>query len=245
MNRNLWAVRSSAFSLTETLVVIALLCVLLAILIPSAIRFLSTAKTVQCSNNLRQIGIAFQGYAQDHNGVIYLHYNSASGTTRWSDCLTGKAGGIMAGSSYFDGSEPPLVCPAVAPKKYKDPLTGYVYGSLPSGNDPAWMDPADEAAFNPFGTTFSRAVRLNKIEKPGSYWLLADSWSSQHQKQIYLIYAKKNNPTHVRLHLRHQGKANFLFADGSVRLLGPEDVTKLTPNPIQRAFDEKQQPLEF
>lgn len=245
MTTHLPSVRISAFSLSEMLFVLAVLGVLLAILIPSISSVLTNAKTVQCVSNLRQIGVAFHAYAQDHNGVIYLHYNSASGTTRWSDCLTGKAGGIMAGSSYLEGPEPPLVCPSVAPKKYKDPLTGYVYGSLPSGNDLTWMDPADEAAFNPFGTTFSRAVRLNKIEKPGSYWLLADSWSSQHAKQIYLIYAKKANPAHVRLHLRHHGKANFLFADESVRSLGPDDVTQLSPNPIQRAFDAKQQPVEF
>lgn len=240
-------IRIAAISLLEMLLVLAVFAVLLTFLIPNIWRFFDTAQTVRCVSNLRQIGVAFHAYAQDHRGVLYLHYNSASGTLRWSDCLTGKANNItvMTGPNYLEGRESALVCPVAAPKQYKDPLTGYVYGSLPSGNDLAWMDPEDEAAFNPFGTTFSRAIQLSRIQKPGSYWLLADSWSSQHLKQIYLIYAKKANPQHIRLHLRHGGKANFLFADGSVRSLGPKDVTQLSPNPIQRAFDEKQQPVDF
>lgn len=239
--------RVTALSLVEMLFLLAVLGVLMAVLIPNLVRFFNSAKAMQCVSNLRQIGVAFHAYAQDHNGVIYLHYNSASGTLRWSDCLTGKVNNItaMAGPNYLQGSESVLVCPTAAPKRYKDPLTGYVYGSLPSGNNLSFMDPADEAAFNPFGTTFSRAVRLSRIENPGHYWLLADSWSSNHLKQIYLIYAKRENPQHIRVHLRHNNKAGFLFADGSVRLLGSNDVMKLSPNPIERVFDENQNPIDF
>jgi prepilin-type N-terminal cleavage/methylation domain-containing protein/prepilin-type processing-associated H-X9-DG protein len=59
-----------AFTLIELLTVIAIIGVLAAILIPTIGRVRESAKSSTCTNNLRQIGMAIQGYASDNKGSL-------------------------------------------------------------------------------------------------------------------------------------------------------------------------------
>lgn len=60
-------VQRLSFSLTELLVVIALLAILMSLVSPSLRRALESAKAVQCGNQLKSIGVAFALYAGDNN----------------------------------------------------------------------------------------------------------------------------------------------------------------------------------
>src|SRR5688500_4388473 len=57
---------SHAFTLLELLIVIAIIMVLTALLLPAVQRGLLKGRQTQCLNNLRQIGIGFQSWAQEH-----------------------------------------------------------------------------------------------------------------------------------------------------------------------------------
>jgi len=63
-------VKGQAFTLVGLLVVIAIMAVLAALLLPVLANSKEKARSAQCVNNLRQWGLAFQMYADDHDDFL-------------------------------------------------------------------------------------------------------------------------------------------------------------------------------
>ena len=78
--------RSTAFTLIELLIVVAVIAVLAAMLLPTLQKAKSKAQQSVCSSNLRQIFLAFSTYALDSNDSIPIP--AANGDpTGWSTVL--------------------------------------------------------------------------------------------------------------------------------------------------------------
>ncbi|MBE0543768.1 MAG: DUF1559 domain-containing protein [Verrucomicrobia bacterium] len=65
-----------AFSLIELLVVIAVIAILAALLLPALGRSKSKAEGITCANNLKQLSLAWQMYADDNDGYLVNNHGT-------------------------------------------------------------------------------------------------------------------------------------------------------------------------
>ena len=85
--------RKSAFTLIELLTVIAIIGILAAIIIPTVGSVRNKAKSVRCTSNLRQIGIAIRVFANDSKGMMVPYRGESSDPANngqgwlWSELL--------------------------------------------------------------------------------------------------------------------------------------------------------------
>lgn len=91
------SLRPAAFTLLELLFVILIIGIFVALLLPALEKGRARAKRAECFNNLRQLGLAFHGFAHDHGNNFPFQVSQKEGGT----LELVKAGGSMQGDFFF------------------------------------------------------------------------------------------------------------------------------------------------
>jgi len=99
--------RRTAFTLIELLVVIAIIAVLIALLLPAVQAAREAARRIQCTNNLKQIGLAVHNYEGIHGRLPSARTNSPHYWSSLAQILPQLEGGSLYNAINFDHSTAP------------------------------------------------------------------------------------------------------------------------------------------
>ncbi|MDB5294423.1 MAG: putative major pilin subunit [Phycisphaerales bacterium] len=222
--------RRGGFTLVELLVVIGIIALLISILLPSLGRAREQAKIIKCLSNIRQLGMAYQIYANQHKGKLPMHMLSPDGSASWFwDIPTTTRDALVDNGSVRDN----FYCPST--DRNHDGLwnfSGYsVVGyflyhkrrpdTLPAGQTyPGQINPSpflDNPNPNPnFPRTYVDKITMNRAAERelASDAVLYSVSNDSFQKVIGGFGQLPDATSHMRTDLKTPMGGNILFLDG-------------------------------
>ena len=110
------------FTLIELLVVIAIIAILAALLFPALSKARDFAKSIDCVNKLKQIGLATESYSSDNNSFLPPADYGAGATLRFYPNRLAQYVGAVEPISEYCKTYPVFICP-----KYVGPYPATSY----------------------------------------------------------------------------------------------------------------------
>ena len=224
--------RALGYTLTELLIVLAVIAVLAALLLPAFSRARASARRSTCASNLRQVGAALQLYTADADGFFppKIAGNFVGGIVEKTDANPSWRGLLVP---YLGGASS-LECPeAQLPHRVRinfaeSEMNGYAYNErlgkdVFQGNIRVPQGRLENQVRYPSVTVAVCDARflITSMREPD---LFATSKDLKRAMAGYesepIILAQSFGAT------RHGGGANYLFADGHVKWYRPQQLSK-------------------
>ncbi|HEX2973952.1 MAG TPA: prepilin-type N-terminal cleavage/methylation domain-containing protein [Tepidisphaeraceae bacterium] len=247
--------RRKAFTLVELLVVIAIIALLISILLPALKRAKESGNSVKCMADMKQIMMALMMYATDNRNEMILPPlvgEMYPGTPSLGYYMSSKSGGkgvirYDAGAFWKYLGKGNMGTPTPATEKAaEDGVFARIF-NCPSDTDFRAVRQGSIDVSASFNRNFSyswniqirqdvsttdRVVRkLNQVKQPAMKALLIEEATPNDG----MAYIMMNNMDDVPA-FRHNGNANYGFADGHVQSVNPTELgfERLTQSNINR-----------
>jgi prepilin-type N-terminal cleavage/methylation domain-containing protein/prepilin-type processing-associated H-X9-DG protein len=206
--------RQDGFNLIELLVVIAIIAILAAMLLPTLSRSKASARRIVCLNHLKQLALASVMYVGENDD----YFPSSNSPDKWPQAIRPGYQNLRL-----------LVCPD------DKSIAGVATNSASADLAPrsflinAWTDYFD---LLPQPVEFE-VMRVNVVQYPSDTILFGEKEEGHGD---FLMDLRTANEIDVLEQIRHAGKANYAFTDGSVRVLAfgkclsPVNLWGVTPD---------------
>lgn len=216
------------FTLVEMLVIVAILCILLAFLMPALNTALDSARQTSCANNLKQIGAELFSYSDDFYGFVPAYSYNYNGTAQWE------------GNRWFYAMWNAGYLAQYRVSQAYETTKGYKKYKCDADWPPTATTGDDSCSFN-YGMniySFNRKRKLSTIPQPSERMWLSEPYNGANG---FTITPHTELEAVYGFEPRHDagGRVNCLYADGRVRgcwLLEipkwPGNATTLTAAPF-------------
>ena len=186
----------AAFTLIELLVVIAIIAILAAMLLPALGRARNSVKSIQCLNQMRQIGLATGLYADDNGDQFPRSQHSAAVNRQqvWERALAPLLGGGSSDTTAWTNLVSRFYnCPADTTARYIDYGLNAWFEAVPGGN-------RISSIRRPSSTV--SLCEINSLTKtdhvmPWEWESVSDPWLNDNVTPF-----------------RHQQQSNYVYVDG-------------------------------
>ena len=213
----------NGFTLIELLTVIAIIGILAAILIPVVSQVRESARTAQCTSNLRQLHTAFMLYADEYNGRLpyggnnnVLRFSDGPINVRWNGALfpyvqrpSDMTAAQRARYLYDFSDQAPTIfrCPSV-----DESHQGYQYKS-----NIIVTPTAEQRHISEFETTVVLIADSGGVGSANNFKLEPGSDGT--------LYAENG------VDLRHSNRANVVFIGGNVQRMSRDELPSVASDP--------------